>query len=280
MKPENIRIANKNNIYQHMEVIKRNRKKRSHHGEFFIEGVKPINFAIKYGIEISSFAYAFDKPLSDWANDILRQNIADMHVSMPYHLLSDLSEKDENISELIAIAKIPDDDLKRIKISSDMVTVVFDRPSNYGNLGSLIRTMEGFASNGLIITGHGADIYDSRVVRASMGTIFAVPTVRLPSYKDVAIWADEIKKSYPDLKIIGTTSKGAVPIHEVDLKGPVIILIGNETFGLSANYKQMWDVAAKIPMQGDITSLNVSCAASIILYEVYRQRAEINNPYR
>ena len=73
--------------------------------------------------------------------------------------------------------------------------------------------------------------------------------------------------------MLGTSAHGTVNIDEVDLTGPVALIIGNETFGLSKAWKERCDVLARIPIFGAASSLNVGCAASICLYEIARQRA-------
>ena len=77
--------------------------------------------------------------------------------------------------------------------------MVFDRPSDHGNLGTIIRTCEAFGAAGLIITGHAVDLYDPQTVRASMSSLFSLPVVRLPSHREVRNWANGIRKQHPVL---------------------------------------------------------------------------------
>jgi TrmH family RNA methyltransferase len=197
---------------------------------------------------------------------------AKVHMELPLKLMDKLSEKDEDYSEIIAVVSMPENDLSRIEIKKDMLVVVFDRPSSHGNLGTLIRSCEALKVDGLIITGHAVDLYDPKTIRSSMGTIFALPTLRLQSHNELVQWINEIREKYPDFTVIGSTSRTDVLIEELDLTNPLILLIGNETYGLSNNYRELCDSQAKIPMYGEITSFNVACAGSIMLYEIDRQR--------
>ncbi len=275
MKPKTMKIITENNEFQHIEVLKRNREKRSKYKEFFIEGVKSINYAIQYNWNIKTYVYSREKPLSKWAENVLSNSKAELHLELPLNLMKKLSDKDEELSEILAVISMPENDVSRIKIKDDMLVVVFDRPSSHGNLGTLIRSCEALKVDGIIITGHAIDLYDPKTIRSSMGTFFSVPTIRLQSHNDLLLWFDHIKSSMKNFKVIGSTSKADKSVIDADLINPMALLIGNETNGLSNNYKAICDLLIKIPMGGNITSFNVACAASIILYEIGRQRKNI-----
>lgn len=272
MKPRIKKIFSENNDFQHVEVIKRNREKRTKYNEFFVEGVKSINNAIENNWNIRSFIYSKEKPLSKWANNILNNSKAQTHFELPLKLMNKLSDKEEDSSEILAVVSIPDNDLSKIKIKKDMLVVVFDRPSNHGNLGTLIRSCEALKVDGIVVTGHSVDLFDSKTIRTSMGTFFSIPTIRLQSHNELIPWFNEIKNKFPNFQIVGSTSKSDMLVEEIDLTNPMALLIGNETYGLSNNYKKICDKHVKIPMYGKITSFNVSCAASIMLYEIDKQR--------
>ncbi|WP_105613994.1 TrmH family RNA methyltransferase [Vallitalea okinawensis] len=272
MKPKIIKVYNKNNEYQHIQVLKRNRKKRSKFNEFFVEGAKSITYAVQNNWKILSFIYCTETELSLWAKNILNNSTAEKHIELSAQLMTDLSDKDEDVSEILAIVSIPENNLERIKLYDNPLIVIFDRPSNHGNLGTLIRSCEALNVDGLIITGHAVDLYDVKTIRASLGTFFSIPIIRLDSHKEVSNWLEKIKEEYNNFQIIGSTSQTETSIEKADFSRPTALLIGNETKGLSFKYKEMCDALVKIPMYGEITSFNVSCAASIMLYEIDRQR--------
>ncbi|MFA6073180.1 MAG: TrmH family RNA methyltransferase [Candidatus Woesearchaeota archaeon] len=268
--PKIITIYSENNDFQHLEVLKRNREKRTKFGEFFVEGVKPIELLIKNNWQILSFAYS-KEGLSDWAKKILACSNAETHFELPLDLMHKLSDKEE-ISELIAIVKIPPDDLSRIKTKKELLIVVFDRASSPGNLGTIIRSCDSLGADGLIVTGHSVDVYDSKTIRASLGTLFSLTVIRLPSDKEVLQYIKNLEENIGTIQIVGSTIKTQTEIYNCDFKKPTVLLIGNETHGLSSNYKSMSSILVKIPMQGSASSLNVANATSIILYEIQRQR--------
>jgi tRNA G18 (ribose-2'-O)-methylase SpoU len=275
MRPKTKRIFTENNYFQRVEVLKRNREKRNKYRQFFVEGVKAIDFARQYNWPIRWFVYSREKSLSAWAEEVLATSQAELHLELPFRLMAKLSEKEAETSELIAVVDMVERDLSHLKIKDDLLVVIFDRPSSHGNLGTLIRSCEALKADGLIITGHGVDLYDPKTIRASMGTFFAVPTFRLPSHHEVRPWLEKVSQQLPAFQVVGSTAQAELVVDEADFTKPTVLLIGNETYGLSNKYKEIcasFGTLVRIPMYGEITSFNVSCAASIILYEIDRQR--------
>jgi TrmH family RNA methyltransferase len=271
MKATVTRIYSENADYQHIETLRRNRTKRNRSGEFFVEGVRAINQALAHGWTINSLVYSRDKRLSDWAEGMIAQAGAKTHYEMPSGLMEKLSQKEE-ASELLAIVAMPPDDLTRIPVRDGFLAVVFDRPASPGNLGTVIRSCDALRVDGAIITGHAVDLYDPETIRATAGSFFAVPTVRLPSHNELVPWLAGLKGRIPGLQVVGTSAKAQVRICDHDFTAPTVLLIGNENHGLSESYRALCDVMVTIPMYGSATSLNVACATSILLYEAARQR--------
>jgi TrmH family RNA methyltransferase len=194
-------------------------------------------------------------------------------VAVAPELLRELGEKaDDAAPELLAVAQLPADDLDRIPAGPGMLTVVSDRPASPGNLGTLIRSSDAFGATGVIVTGHAADVYDPRSVRASTGSLFSVPAVRIPSHRPVLEWVAALRAGGTAVRLVGTDEHGDRDVAAVDFTGPTLVLVGNETSGLSAAWRDACDHLAQIPMVGAASSLNAAMAASIVLYESARQR--------
>jgi len=133
-----------------------------------------------------------------------------------------------------------------------------DRPSSPGNLGTIIRSADAFGACGVLTTGHSADVYDPQCIRASIGTVFHVPFHQLNSPED----AVPFLRGLGDVQIVGTSAKGTAALHEHDFTRPTVLLVGNETFGLSKAWKEACDALLRIPIYG----------GTICLYEIARQR--------
>ena len=125
------------------------------------------------------------------------------------------------------------------------------------------------------MTGPGVDLYDPDVVVSAMGSFFKLPVVRVADNNALWGFVADVKREFPDFRLIGTTAHKENPVQSVNLEGPVMLMVGNETMGLNQNFKDSCDLLCTIPMAEDsyASSFNVSCAASILMYEVMRQRS-------
>jgi TrmH family RNA methyltransferase len=245
--PRILKVSSANTAYQRVDVLLRNRTKRHRYGEFVVEGVRAINAAIENGWTIRAFAYAQGRELSRWASAILESSTAESHLEVGPPLFQELSGK-EDPSELLAVVATRPDSVDRIPVASGMVALVVDRPASPGNLGTLIRSCDAFGVSGVIVTGHGVDLYDPATIRATVGSFFSVPCV-------------------------GTSARASSPLRDFDWSGGIVLVVGNETHGLSHAYRELCDDIVTIPMQGRVTSLNAAVATSIVLYEISLRRS-------
>lgn len=260
-----IRVTSRNARFQQWEALLHNRTKRHRQGEFLVQGVRPITLAVEHGWTIRSLISDGRPRLSAWAGGLWESTTAEQVVMAP-ELVAELGEKDEP-SELLAVVQMPDDDLARLDPGG--LTVVFDRPTQPGNLGTLARSADAFGASGLIVTGHAADPYDPRAVRSSTGSLFALTVVRAPSHREVLDWARAF--AHP-ITIVGTDETGSIDVRDADLGGPLIVVVGNETHGMTAAWREACDVLVAVPMAGSASSLNAATAGSIVLAEAFRQR--------
>ncbi len=272
-----IKIFSQNSTFQKFEVLKTNRNKRYRYNEFLVEGVRSLNEAVKNNWNIKSFLYDKNN-LSDWARNMIDRVHTDKNFCLSPELISKLSGK-EDTSELMAIIEMREDKLDTVPLSEDPFIVLFDRPSNKGNLGTMIRSCDALGADMLIITGHSVDLYDPDVVVSAMGSFFNLPVIRIPDNNVLFEYIDKLKSRYPDFRTIGTTAHNEKPIYSTDLTSPLMMMIGNETMGLNKAFKEYCDMLCTIPMseKSYATSFNVSCAASILMYEITRQRLKIFN---
>jgi TrmH family RNA methyltransferase len=268
-----MRITTRNARFQQWEALLSNRNKRQRSREFLVQGVRPISLAVEYGWPIHALLYDTGRRPSGWAAELLRTASADTEtVAMAPELLAELGEKNEDAPELIAVVELPADDLDRIPVRDDFLGVLFDRPTSPGNIGSILRSADAFGAHGLIVSGHAADVYDSKSVRASTGSLFALPAVRVPSHREVADWVSAKRASGAPVVLVGTDEHGDCEVFDFDFTQPTLLLIGNETSGLSTAWRDLCDYTVSIPMTGSASSLNAANAATAVLYEAARQR--------
>ena len=265
-----MRVSKRNALFQEWLALKQNRQKRHRAGLFLIEGTTAIDRAVEHGWEIEAFVHPAQRSLSPWAQAHLASGSARQRVEMDAELLGELCERHEG-TELLAVAKVRERELGALELREPWLLVVVDRPKSPGNLGSVIRSAVAFDAAALITTGHAADPFDPACVRASVGTLFDLPVVRLPSQAPVLEWVAEQRRRVR-LSVVGTGQDGPVPLDRIDLTGNTVIVFGNETVGLSQAYRVECDHFASLPTSARQSSLNVSAAAAIVLYEVRRQR--------
>ena len=267
-----LRVTTRNARFQQWEALLGNRTKRQRGAAFIVQGVRPISMAIQAGWEIRELLYNADANLSTWARQTLDQ-LRTTRVAVAGELMHELGAKADSAPELLAVVGMPDDDLGRIAIGPDLLVVVFDRPTSPGNIGTLIRSADAFGARGVIVTGHSADVYDPKSVRASTGSLFSLPVVRVPSHRPVLDWISGLRDRDVDVRLVGTDENGEKDIAEYDFTAPTVVLVGNETTGLGSAWRDACDHLVRIPMAGTASSLNAATAASVVLYESARQRA-------
>lgn len=266
------KIFSKNSTFQKFVVLKTNRNKRYRYHEFLVEGVRSLNEAVKNNWKIKSFLYDKNN-LSGWAEDMINKVNTDINFYLTSDLMKELSGK-ENSSELMAVIEMREDTFDTVMLSEIPFVVLFDRPSNKGNLGTMIRSCDALGVDMLIITGHSVDLYDPDVVVSAMGSFFNLPVIRISDNNVLFEYINKLKDRYANFITIGTTAHNENPIFSVNLTFPLMLMIGNETMGLNKAFKEYCDLLCTIPMskKSYATSFNVSCAASILMYEITRQR--------
>jgi TrmH family RNA methyltransferase len=271
MRPRTLHISRRNSTFQVLESLIAKRQKRHATRTFVVEGVQPINTALAQGWQFETVIHERGAELSRWAQDVIARSSPPVAYEVVPELLADLSRKDDR-SELLAVVRMREDDVGRIPVGRDLAAAVIDTPSNPGNLGTLIRSCDAFGIHGLIVTGHAVDVYDPATIAASRGSLFAVPVVRAASHAAVAAWIAAVRQAVGACRVVGADEQGEVDVSDCDFAGPAVVIFGNEARGLSRAYQELCDLKVRIPIVGSATSLNVSVAASVVFYEISRQR--------
>ncbi|GAA5055650.1 TrmH family RNA methyltransferase [Nocardia callitridis] len=270
------RVSTRNASVQVWQAYLNNRTKRHRDGRFLVQGVRPITQAIANDWPLETLLYRLGTPeLSGWARELLDSSDIEQ-VGLVPELIAELGEKASNIPELVAVAVARQDSLETFEPGEPgedaPVVVVFDRPNSPGNLGTLIRSADAFGASGVIVTGHGADQYDPRAVRASTGSLFAMPVLRAAGPAQVREFRDRQTARGIPTRIVGTDENGPRAAYDFDFTEATVLVIGNETSGMSAAWQQTCDDMVHIPMGGSASSLGAPSAAAVALFEISRQR--------
>lgn len=264
------RVTTRNATFQQWETLLHNRTKRHRAGAILVQGVRPISLAVEAGWTVRSWLYRAEGRLSDWAEEMLR-SVRATRYAVSDELMRELGDKEE-APELLAEVETPADDLSRVRVGPDFLGVVLDRPMSPGNIGSVVRSVDALGGSAVIVGGHAADAYDPKSVRASTGSLFSLPVVRVSSAREVLSWVEQVRAEGVPLRLVATDEDGAVELAEQDLRGPTLVLTGNETTGLSNRWREEADDLVHIPMGGTASSLNAASATTVVLYEASRQR--------
>ncbi|THV43030.1 RNA methyltransferase [Glycomyces buryatensis] len=265
-----LRVSARNARFQQWEALLTNRKKRNQAGGFLVQGVRPIDLALEHGWTFQDVLFDADRRLSDWARGVLDAS-GGQHYAVARELMAELGEKESDAPELLAVVSMPDVSLRRIKAGPGFLGIAFDRPGSPGNLGSLLRSADAFSADVVITTGHGADPFDPRSVRASTGSLFSTRVAHADRPQDVAAWITG--QAGAPVRMVGTDEHGENELAATDLTGPTLLVLGRETDGMSRAWHDTVDVTARIPIGGAASSLNAAAAGSIALYEAARQRS-------
>jgi TrmH family RNA methyltransferase len=172
----------------------------------------------------------------------------------------------ENSRGIIGVAKIPRRDINKLQLSKTPLVVVVAEIEKPGNLGAILRTADGAGVDAVIVCEAEVDMYNPNVVRSSLGALFTVPTFQL-SWKETRKWLISNR-----IRMIFTSPAAEKDYTKEDYTGAVAIFLGSEKEGLPSEWiKKRLDLV-KIPMLGQMDSLNVSCSGAVVLYEAVRQR--------
>jgi TrmH family RNA methyltransferase len=264
---------------RHNRLVKEVRQAFAHgeltpSGDCAIEGVRIVEEAIRSGLRFS--AVLFKESAQNLAERLLPQ--IGSHVEtllLPDKLFDGAvpSETPQGVAALVRLREFSlDDILERSQVVSDEMgpVVVLVGLQDPGNLGTILRSAEAFGSAG-VVPGEGTvSAFNSKVIRASAGSLFRIPLVTGKAAGGLeAILA---KFRTRGVRLIATSSHKGTPIAQASLTGPTAVFIGSEGSGLPRTLLSQVDELIAIPHTAQVESLNAGVAGSIVLYEAARQR--------
>ncbi|WP_299012468.1 23S rRNA (guanosine(2251)-2'-O)-methyltransferase RlmB [uncultured Polaribacter sp.] len=191
---------------------------------------------------------------------------------VPIEKLNRLSKNNNHQGAVAQISPIEFHDLETliettIGAKKTPLFLLLDQLSDVRNFGAIIRTAECTGVNGIVIQKNGSAPVNAETIKTSAGAAFKIPICKVDHIKD-AIFLMQAS----DIKTVAATEKTEDLIYTVDLKQPTAIIMGSEDRGVNPSILKMVDKKAKLPLLGEIGSLNVSVACGAFLYETVRQR--------
>ena len=172
----------------------------------------------------------------------------------------------DRLDGMIAVAETPSHALADLVLPPEPLVAVIEGVEKPGNLGAVLRTADGAGVDAVIVAESVTDLFNPNIIRASLGTVFAVPVV-LASTREVIAWLQE-----RGIAVVAARVDGSVDYSAADYRGAVAIALGSEARGLSEAWSGVARASVHIPMLGVADSLNVSATAAVLFYEALRQR--------
>ena len=243
----------------------RQRKERDQSGLFLVEGIHHVGEAVEAGWPIEALVYAPDQLTSDFGQRLVtvQSQLGIRCVALTTELFSSITEK-ENPQGLLAVVRQRQAGLNDIQTGHFHFGVALVSPQDPGNVGTILRTIDAVAADGLFLLDGGVDPYHPSTIRASMGTIFWKSLVQA-SFDDFVTWAR--RNGY---LLVGTSAHAKVDYRSFEHAGqPLILVLGNEQKGLSLDQMAACDISLSMPMRGRVSSLNLAVAAGILMYTVF-----------
>ncbi|HEX6865843.1 MAG TPA: RNA methyltransferase [Caulobacteraceae bacterium] len=238
------------------------RKAREESGLFLAEGLKVITEGVELGHAPKTLLYGpgSDHPLLKKAIQTT-ENAGGEVVEVTRDILEKVSRRD-NPQAVVAVFEQVFTPLDSLRPEAAHCWVALQEVRDPGNLGTIVRTADAAGCGGVILVGDCCDPYSVEAVRATMGSIFAVPLAKA-SVADFIAWRERWPGS-----VVGTLLTATTDYRAADYARPALILMGNEQKGLPPELAAVCDVNVKIPMRGRADSLNLSVATGIMIYAV------------
>ena len=231
-----------------------------------IEGMRIIEEAIRSGLRIQSVF--FSASAENRAHKLLPQLSSNVEaLLLPDKLFQGAvpSESPQGVAALVRCRQFTIEEVVANRKSGPVLAVAAIQDP--GNLGTILRSAEAFGSGGVLLGEGTVSAFNTKVVRASAGSVFRLPIAKTKLMPVLS----QLKES--GLQLVATSSHGGIPLPQAKLSGPLAIFIGSEGAGLPKELLAKMDLSVAIPHSPQVESLNAGVAASIILYETARQRA-------
>lgn len=257
-------ISSKDNeLIKHIKKLK-DKKYRDESNEYIIEGVKLIEEAVKEKVRIKKIIVCEDTTRTYEIPSHVMLEIAKYECIYVTDKVFNSITQVTNPQGIMAIAEKNAVD-QQIDFAQDII-VALDDVQDPGNLGTILRTVDSIGLNQIIVSKGTADAFNSKVVRSTMGAIFRIKIIEV---EDLVQAIKEMRRHHFKLMVTSLQTKNS--IYDIDFNKKIIV-IGNESNGVSKEIQDMADEKAKIPMIGKTESLNASVAAGVVMYEYVRQK--------
>jgi TrmH family RNA methyltransferase len=256
--------SRKNSKIRQIRALAR-RKERKAQGLFVVEGIRHVGEAVETETPLEYVLYSPDLLTSNFALALIEEleRKGERCYSTTGDIFSELSFK-ENPQGILAVVGWQERRLDSLSPANFELGVAMVSPQDPGNVGTVLRTIDAVGADGLLLIDESVDPTHPTAVRASMGALFHLAVVQVP-FSEFSIWSHT--QGY---HVYGSSAHGSTDYREVAYLHPAILLLGSEREGLRNEHKGVCEKMICLPMRGQTTSLNLSVAAGVLLYEMIR----------
>lgn len=259
-----------------MVRLKEKSKARVQSGTFIIEGLRELKLALQAGYSLLALYYQDQICARTQVQELISLHLEKQGTPLlPIQISPAVFEKiaqRQTTEGIIAVVKSKTHHLKELVFKNKTpLILVAEAPEKPGNIGALLRTADAAGVDAVIIANPKTDLYNTNIIRSSVGGIFTVPIAMGPSDKVLAFL------QHTKANIYTAALQASKPHTKVSYIGATAIVVGTEATGLDSLWLKAATQNICIPMRGVIDSMNVSVAAGILIFEAVRQRGYVQN---
>ena len=242
-------------------------KERKKNNEYVVEGSRMVSEVPADLLVKIYMSERFQNNNSEYVKELVKkQGISDDSIEIVADNVFDRMSQTQTPQGIMAVVRIKDNSLSDM-LSGNPLLILVENLQDPGNLGTIIRMGEGAGVTGVIMSPNTVDIYNPKTIRSTMGSIFRVPFIYVQDFGEAV---SECQKS--GVKVYAAHLDGKNTYLGEDYSTPTAFLIGNEGNGLTDDITKQADTLIRIPMEGEVESLNAAMACTILTYEAVRQR--------
>ena len=227
---------------------------------FVVEGLRELRHCVSKGYEIDSLFFC---------TGLLTESIDDLLVAQSYEVTAQVYEKIAyrgSTEGVVAVMRMKHLQLEDLQLTEKPLLVVLESVEKPGNLGAVLRSADAAGADAVIVCDPLTDLYNPNLIRASIGALFTVPTVAVSSEDCIRFLKAR------GIRILTAQLQDSELYYDTDMTCGTAIVMGTEATGLTNQWREAADAHIRIPMLGQLDSLNVSVSAAILLFEAVRQR--------
>jgi TrmH family RNA methyltransferase len=246
----------------------RERKHRDKQRRFLIDGARELGRALAAGVAIDELFVCQRLSSSAESQAVLAQ--ARSRPIPMVEVTPAVFEKlafGQRLEGVLGVGRTPDRPLAALVLPAHPLVAVLDSVEKPGNLGAVLRSAEAAGVSAVIAADAATDLFNPAVIRASQGAVFSMPLAEAAT-ADVLAWLRDRR-----LRVFAARVEGTLHPWQANFREPAAIVLGSEAHGLSAAWQAAETESIRIPMHGQVDSLNVAAAAAVLFYEALRQRS-------